>query len=175
MQKTLTKVFSTLPYLPLTFFLIYARINNFANSAWYGAFLLGGIVALIQFVLLVSMHMHMNRFILAINLFLCIGAIAFLFNISWLLYMYSKLKATALFFSLLMVGIVTTFYTKRGFIDRQKADAKTIRISSLILLAGTFIALLVSYFFNGNFIYSGLLPFLGVKFLQTFLIKKFHA
>lgn len=143
------------------------------TSNWLYAFVIGGILALMQISLFLYKNLTFDRFMLAINLFLIIGAIGLGLHISWIENLYDQLMQTTLFVFLLLVGLATTLLSEHGFIDiRSLHDKKIIRRKSLYLVLATAIATVFSYFFKGSIIISGLLPFAGLIAIRKFLIKK---
>lgn len=151
-------------FFPIILFVWMYRITN----GWYYAFLVGGISALIQISVFIFLRLDLNRFIVAVNLFLFGGALGMVTNNMTILNFYEYFAQTTLFIWLFIVGCITTLFSKRGFIDIS-ASRRIVLANSVYLLLATGAALGFSYIFRGNMILAGGLPFIGVIVLSNIL------
>lgn len=156
------KLFILIQFVPLSAFLVIIRWSDDSDPNWKLAFIIGGCIAVIESFLLSLNKNEFNRFILAVNLFLFLGGVGFLFDIYPVLILYKNLMQSALFASLFLVGLVTTFFSAHGFIGVDHPNKKLVRNRSLFLLIATIFAFVLSLFFRGNMLLAGILPFLGL-------------
>jgi hypothetical protein len=82
-----------------------------------------------------------DRFQLGTGLFCLVGSIAYLANISSLLYYYDNYTRVLYFLSVVIIGFITTSFTKTGFIGVVSDDQKAVKIASIKLLFLSIIAL----------------------------------
>src|SRR5579872_6687196 len=108
-------------FLPLVAFLWTARYFGFNDTGWMYAFYAGSIIAIIQSAIFAFYKIFFNRFLLAINLFLLGGGVAFLTHSKILLNLYSDYQQVMLFVAFIIVGVVTTFFTKAGFVGVENS------------------------------------------------------
>jgi hypothetical protein len=162
------RFFTYLQFAPLIAFSLYARWYGLSSQSWKGAFILGGAIALVQVLFLLYEKIELNRFILGANLFLFVGGLAFLANISWLLEVYAQIKEAALFANLFLVGCVTSF-TPSGFIGVVHKNKRRVRLFSFYLLLSVIGAFCVSLYFKGDINKAGVVPFLLLILFQRYL------
>lgn len=153
--------------MPLAGFLIAYRIVQ----DWETAFIVGGALALLQIKLFLYERLSIDRFMLAVNLFVVGGAIGFLFNINWLLDLYETYIQATLFGYLVLVGIISTCCTKLGFINVE-ARAALVRTYSIYLLIGTLIAFGFSLYFKGHLLWAGIVPFVLLRIFRDELVRR---
>lgn len=149
------KLLELLPFLPLSSFLITYRCMH----DWQPAFIVGGVVSLVYMLLSFKSKIIVPRFLLAINLFLLGGTSMYVFNLIWLQNLYDSFLYTTLFLWMCIVGVVTTLFSKAGFIGIDSTHTKAVRLASFSLLFATIIATLVSWYFNPNFLLAAVVPF----------------
>ena len=125
-------------------------------------FVIGSIFSFIMVAMSIYKKEIINRMELGIALWLTVGAIAFLGNISSLLYYYDMYTGVIPFVCLFIVGMITSFYTPSGFIGVLAADKKDIQIASLKLLLIVILAGLWSLYIRqySNDIFLRYMPFL---------------
>lgn len=87
-----------------------------------------------------------DRFQLATGLFCLVGSIAYLTNISFLLYYYDNYTRVLYFLSVVIIGFIATFFTKTGFIGVISDDQKAVKIASIKLLALSLVILLWNFY-----------------------------
>ena len=150
MKKTVLKLFSLYLYnlilfLPLAAFLVTYRIAQ----DWQIAFFVGAGFTVLQMGIFLYERVAIDRFMLAVNLFVLGAAIGFLFKINWLLDLYETYIQATLFGYLVLVGIVSTCCTRLGFINVEARPA-VVRIYSIYLLIGTLIAFGISLYLKNR-------------------------
>lgn len=169
------KLFILVQFFPLSAFLVIIRWSDGSDPNWKMAFIIGGCIAVIESFLLSLSKNQFNRFILAVNLFLFVGGVSFLFDIYPVLMLYKKLMQSALFASLFLVGLVTTFFSAHGFIGVDHPNKKLVRNRSLYLLIATIFTFVLSLFFRGNMLLAGILPFIGLLLVGKILCPKLNG
>src|SRR5581483_10607552 len=99
-------LFQIAGFFPLFVFVdVYIITND-----WLYAFIAGGILALLQITAFLFKNLSFDRFMLAINLFLVIGAIGLGLHISLIENLYDQLIQTTLFVFLLLVVLQLLFF-----------------------------------------------------------------
>lgn len=157
-------------FLPLTGFMVYARMKGMTSLAWQEAFYVAGLLALIVFAVLWYKKITLDRLMLGMNLFLFSAAVGFFFNIEPLLNFYEAYKGVALLGNVAIVGILSTLFFPAGFIGIVHSDTMK---SSLILLGASILAVIWSVIMNTQGIaLSAALPFILLKIFQEYLITQ---
>ncbi|WP_458776760.1 hypothetical protein [Desulforhopalus sp. 52FAK] len=165
-----SKLFLLIQFVPLSIFLAITRWPDGSDSPnWKMAFIVGGGIALVETILLSRRKNTFNRFILAVNVFLFVGGMGFLLSIGPILSMYKNLMQSALFSSLIVVGLLTTFFSAHGFIGVEHPNRKLVINRSIYLLLASLFAFSFSLFFRGNTLLSGILPFISLLFFGKIL------
>ncbi len=128
-----------LGYLALAVFAMIAFGGGAPDAAtWRRAFLIGGGVALAELFVLCFIPKPANRLIVAANIYLAAGGLAFALKQWWFLKGYEKFGLSGILLSMLCVGLVTTFVSKAGFVGIV-APPSLVRRASYVLLG--FVAL----------------------------------
>ena len=166
------KLFLLVQFVPLSVFLAIIRWSDEPGPNWKFAFIAGGCIAVIESILLSVAKNVFNRFILAVNLFLIVGAVGFLFKIHFILSLYKNLMHSTLFASFLFVGLVTTFFSAYGFIGVKHSNKHIVRSRSIFLLIASLVAFILSMLFRGNMLLAGILPFVGLLLINKLLCLK---
>jgi hypothetical protein len=133
-------------FLPLALFFWGGRLLHMVNptvSTTALAFTLGGALALIQMLYSAYQGRPIDYIALGCNLFLMGGAGASALNVL-LKVPYSLFNQTSLFIWILLVGVVTTLLSPKGFIQLSKKSISPFS-GSVPLLALTVAAFMVSY------------------------------
>lgn len=160
-------------YLPLTAFLTTYRVT----SSWPTAFGVGGAVAVISLMVNALRGVLFERFLLAANIFLIgggLGVLGMYFDCDCLMNAYRLGMQSTLLVALLLVGLVTTFATKAGFLGVATGPRAQVRLYSLYLLGATVIGTCWSIYFtqHGGGVLAGFVPFVALKVLARLLVKK---
>jgi hypothetical protein len=136
-------------------------------------FVISGAGALFITLTLVYFKVLLNPILLATNLWLLFGAIAFGIPIPLLVTFLSQTNAVLLFAATFGLGIVLTFAAPRtGFIGMQGGDITTVRRLSFILLALAAVALVWVILFKDNIRIGGGLPFIVLNVTRRMLIRR---
>ena len=167
-------IIDLIKYLPIIVFTICSRLNSMTDAAWQNAFILGGIFAAIVVAIQFDKKVIFDRIMLGVNLFLSVGAIAFLGSFYSLLYFYGTYKGAALLMCTGLVGIATTLYTDVGFIGADvegKAHLKRIYSYQLLVINGFFImwALMTNCY---DVLISVVVPFIALRTAYERFVKQ---
>jgi hypothetical protein len=151
-------------FLPLVAFMLTARLGGMDDIAWKNAFIVGGLCT----IMVVAFHLYkkimFDRLMLGVNLFLLVGACAFLSNMYSLLYYFGTYKGPVFLVSTFVVGLCTTIFSKAGFVGVDTPDRKKIYTTSLRLLFFNFVCIIWSIMTNDNgFIISVVVPFVALR------------
>ncbi len=121
--------------VPLSTFLLYLRlIDTTIAHNWEGPFILSGLIAIGVIGLCVLKKRPMNRLFLGINLYLISGGLAFITHQYWLNQLYNELHASGMLLWIILVGIISTVVSPRGFIGAESQARDLIIKYSLYLL-----------------------------------------
>lgn len=169
MKKTLL----LLQFVPLTAFVAIARRNGFSQDGWSMAFQIGGALAVAESVVLCLKRTPLNRFILAVNLFLCVGGAAFALRVGPILSFYHQMMEASLFLSVLVIGIATTLWSDGGFIGATGITSRRqVKRYSVYLLIVTAFCLVCSLAFRSNIWLAGMVPFVILILARATLLRR---
>ncbi len=164
---------AAIQFFPLSLFATYAFWNGPpTDSRWLEAFQIAAVAGLIQLVIVLHQEKPVNRLVLAGNTYLIFGGIAVITTQWWYLQIYDALQESAIFLCIIIVGCISTFATRSGFIASISESPMLIRRASYYLLAASFVALPISYIFQGNRYLAAVLPILGLAILQRILVHR---
>ena len=167
---------SLLSFIPIFTFVIYARIKNLFSScsvAWQEPFYIGGMLAIVLTTLQVFAGIILDRLMLGANLFLVLSSFFFLFQINPCISILGAYKGPSFIAAVLLVGLLTTFFTPAGFIGSSSLHKKQIRFSSYILLGATVAAFIWSLVFNeSGLLISAIFPFIMLRIFSEHLKKR---
>ncbi len=161
-----------LQYAPIFLFLRYMRMQDMTEALWSYAFSFAGFCAIGA--ILISMHKRitMDRLFLGVNFFLILGACGFLFNLQPLLEWYGDTTGGPFFTCIFTVGLLTTLFTKSGFIGAKRMSRDAIRYGSFLLLAATIIALIWSVKADDQgILWATVMPFIILRIVQEQIVK----
>jgi hypothetical protein len=139
-----------------------------SDEGFVFAFKVSGLVAAAEVGLLLSRRAAANRLILGANLWLISGSLAAFLEQWWWLRTYQHFGEASLFFSMLLVGLASTWLSPAGFVAKI-GPAMAVRRSSLLLLAAVFVAMGLAVYFRGNVKYAAVLPVIGLSWLNRLL------
>ena len=169
MKKPLL-LFRVMEALPLPVFLLYAAvIDQSIPQNWLGPFVASSSIAILTTTILLFNKVLLNRLVIGITLYLIIGSLALLTNHTWLNQMYEKLEASGMLASIIIVGVVSLLVSPAGFIGVVSPDRKKVFKFSLYLLLVALIAFSLSFYLQGNKLYSEVIPFIGLFVIQGLL------
>ena len=169
-----TRFLNLIEFIPISAFGIVVRLTSENGVNWKLAFIIGGCFAAIEKALLIANRFPLDRILLGTDVFLIIGGLGYLFSVQFILNIYLFLFHATLFASLLIIGVLTTFLTERGFIGVEHQHRNRVVISSLYLLGAGVAAFIVSFTFRGNYMLAGMIPFTGMLAINWILKKRLH-
>jgi hypothetical protein len=173
-NRKLSFLFSIFQFFPLSVFVGHAFWEGPpASDRWLHSFMISGLVALGQFIVLSKSPKPFNRLILGANVYLMFGG--FSAAIRWLtaLELLNALREVGVLLSMLFVGLVATLSTSAGFIGIvNDQEASKIKRLSLIMIFATLLGLLLSIFYKGNFLVSAVLPITALGIVNKALGAK---
>jgi hypothetical protein len=166
-------LFALVQFVPLSLFASYAFWNGAPDEQrWEAAFKLASLAALVQLAIVLPQRRPANRLVLAANLYLLLGGLAFLSHQWWFLRLYESLQEAAIFILMLVVGAAATWLSPAGFIGAQGQPADRVRRASLWLLLATAVALLMAARFSGDLNWAAVYPIIGLAVLQRWLLYR---
>jgi hypothetical protein len=167
-------VFSLLQFFPLSLFAGYACWNGPPDEQrWRVAFGISAVAAIIQLAILLPQRRPVNRLVLAGNVYLLLGGLAFFTSQWWFLRYYDSLRETAIFLLMMAVGILSMITTRAGYAGLSEAPRGEVLRASVILLGATVLALAVSIAFRGNRYLAAVLPIIALAVLQRTLTSRY--
>lgn len=145
-------------FLPLIVFLQTARqYAAFDTMKWLYAYEISSIVAAAHLMILFFRNGVVNRIVVGIDVYLLFGGFfTFFYQEEILLYL-SGLQEAGLLFSIATVGLLSTLFSKRGFLGSDAVNSQSKKYS-LYLLALAFFSALFSYRFIGRTLLAGAFP-----------------
>ncbi len=156
-----------LDFIPLIVFVWFARLAGIevAGPAWKNAFYIGAAVACAQMFFYWYKRLSYDFIALGSNLFLIYGAVGFLLYQPFLK---AFLNESIIFAFILLVGLITTFTIRGGFIQLPKIKKNSALIGSFALLGLTLVVLIISYvlvrFLHAGTIVGVAIPFAALMF-----------
>lgn len=163
-------IFSLLQFFPLSLFACYAFWSGVpSNERWVEAFQIAAIAGTIQLIIVLPQRRPMNRLVLAGNIYLILGGLAALTGQWWYLQLYDQLRESAIFIAMLVVGVVATFATRPSFVAAAGAEPANARRYSIALLGATVICLVPALAFEGNRLWSAVVPIIALAVFQRYL------
>ena len=166
-------IFGIIEAIPLPIFLIYAGfIDQSIPQNWQGPYLTSSVAALLTTTLLILNKVPLNRLIIGINVYLITGSFILVTEQVWLNQLYGKMEAAGMLAVIIIVGVVSLLLSPAGFIGIKSQDRKKVIMFSLYLLVVAQVAFLVSFYFQGNKMYSEYVPFIALFAIQGILKSK---
>lgn len=166
-------MFEFLELIPLPVFLITAAwIDPRIPQDWLGPFAAGSLVAILTTAILWYNHVLLNRLMLGINVYLVVGSIGLITKHTWINEVYGNLKASGMLVAIIIVGAISLVMTPAGFIGVTSPNRKIVTIFSVSLLLISVLAFSMSLYFQGNKLYSEVIPFLGLFAARKILHMK---
>lgn len=166
-------IFALLQFLPLSLFATYAFWNGVPDDLrWQRAFQLASVAALVQLAVVLPQPRPASRLVLAANLYLLLGGLAFFAGQWWFLQLYDVLRESAIFIIMLGVGIATTAGSRAGFVAACSVPRAAAVRASLWLLAATALALAVSVVYRGDRYLAAVYPILALAVIHRVLLHR---
>lgn len=172
--KKMTKklIITYLQYLPLTVFLLIGYGGGDESiENWMVAWKISCLLSMAAVSIVKYFNIQMDWIFFSANLFLLIGGVLAWFGFGAALSIYGGMfRGVALFSIMSVVGLLATFCLSNGYINTE-GDRSIVRSRSLMLLAATVAAGLISYVFRENRLMEGVVPFTCVYFYYLYLQK----
>lgn len=164
-------MFALIQFFPLSIFASFAFYHGVpSNQRWLEAFQLGAMLGIIQLIILLPLSKPLNRLILAGNLYLILGGLAVFYKQWWYLNLYDALRESAILIFMVCVGLISIFSSSAGFIAIKHSER---RLSWLLLIA--VVAMLpFAVYFEGQRLYSAILPIIFLALIQRYLAFLAH-
>lgn len=170
MRGALTAVFEYLlgfVALALFAYLAFGR-GPASDERFIHAFQVAGGVALVEIAVLLRRAVPANRLVIGANLWLALGGGAALAEQWWVLRFYQAHGEASLFASMLCVGLVSTAFSRAGFIGKA-GDPKHVLRASWLLIAAVAAAMVPAVYFHGNVKYAAVIPVIALSWLGRLL------
>lgn len=165
--------FALIQFLPLSLFAAYAFWSGAPDEArWQQAFQWASLAALVQLAIVLPQRRPASRLVLAANLYLLLGGLAFFSRQWWFLQAYDALRESAIFIIMLAVGIVTTVASRAGYVAACTAPREAVVRASAWLLAATVLALVASVAYRGDRFLAAVYPIIALAILQRVLLYR---
>ncbi|KVQ96053.1 permease [Burkholderia ubonensis] len=159
-------------FMPAIVFLFYGRLGpEQPDLRWTHAFLIGGVLALAHGAWLMQ-RAERNSIAIGVDLFLVIGAVLALVSPTGSRLWGEALGPVAMLVCVLVVGIVHTAWSARGFVDSTSVDPERTRTLSLVLLVVTAIALAVSVAMRHSPLWGGVVPLIALVVVRGHLRRQ---
>jgi hypothetical protein len=166
-------IFALIQFLPLSLFASYAFWHGTPDGArWQQAFQLASVAALVQLAIVLPQRRPASRLVLAANLYLLLGGLAFFAQQWWFLRLYDSLRESAIFILMLAVGAATTVGSRAGFVAACGPPRRAVVRASIWLLAATAAALAISLAYRGDRYLAAVYPLIGLAVLQRLLVHR---
>ena len=166
-------IFALVQFLPLSLFASYAFWHGAPDDArWQQAFQLASVAALVQLAIVLPQPRPASRLVLAANLYLLLGGLAFFAQQWWFLRLYDSLRESAIFIIMLAVGVVTTLGSRAGFVAACAPPRRAVVRASVWLLFATAVALAISVAYRGDRYLAAVYPIIGLAILQRLLVHR---
>lgn len=166
-------IFDLIQFLPLSLFAMYAFWQGAPDEQrWQHAFQLASVAALVQLAIVLPQPRPVSRLVLAANLYLLLGGLAFFTHQWWFLQLYDALRESAIFIIMLAVGVATTMGSRAGFVAACSLPRAPVVRASLWLLAATALALAVSISYRGDRYLAAVYPIIALAVLHRALLYR---
>ena len=163
--KLIGLLLGVLEFLPLMAFVYSGRVGaDIAERFFWGA----AMVAVVAPILLLFRRKP-NPLLVAVAIWLCIEAFAFLVYIAPLANALFALQETAFFVAMMAVGVIYTAFSQSGLLTVDHGDRRRVRGYSVALLGLVGIGLACSVVFRGQEVLSAALPATAVFIAQMLI------
>lgn len=153
-------------------FIISGQVD--VSQAGYG-FLIAAPLSVPISALVVWKRRLLNPILVGTALWLWSGALAFGFQLDFVIAWLARTQAWGLFLAALGVGMVYTFTSRHGYIACRSGDASWIRRTSLGLWALTLACVVWGYWFRDDVRLGGGLPFIVLNVVRRVLTRRAPA
>ena len=157
---------------PLSLFLLLRATLNEADAGyWLTVYLVPAVAALVLLGLSMRLPMPLNRLLLGIDLYLLLGAAGLLTGQLLLNELLGRIEELGMLVVMVMVGI-TCRIIGTSFVGAGEASWGT---GSNVLLAGTVLVTLLTWWWRQQPLYHETLPFLLLFGLQFLMVRRMPA
>ena len=139
-----------------------------SDESFLLAFKASALLAVVELWYLLARAAPANRLILGANTWLITGGAAAFLEQWWWLRIYQQAGEASLFLALFLVGLVSTVWSRSGFIAKN-GPRSSVRHASLVLLAAVGCALVVAIYFRGDVKYAAVIPVIALSWLNRLL------
>lgn len=169
--KILAEIVQFIPIITLAVTFIVKGAVDLEQAAML--FVVSGSMAVGITVWLAVAKVTLNPILLASNIWLVVGAIAFGVPVPFLATLLSETNAALLFATVLLVGVTQiALKIPTGFIGMEHANAAAIRRLSLTLLAFSAVILIWAVIFKDNIRLGGGLPFILLNVTRRMMMRR---
>ena len=149
--------------IPLIVFLVSARfIDPSLPENWLMPFAVSAILSVSIIFVMKKKRYIFNRVFLGINIYLIIGFLAFILKQYWLTQVYSNMKASGMLVGVIFTGIISTIFSRKGFIGIDHPNSRLITKYSTILIVIAIAVTPISYTFQESRIMAEVIPFSSI-------------
>lgn len=169
--KTLSEIVQFVPIITLSITFIVKGDVDLEQAATL--FVVSGSMAAGIMIWLAVVKVTLNPILMASNIWLIVGAIAFGVPVPFLAALLSQTNAALLFVIVFVVGAVQIAQKiPTGFIGMENADTPTVLRHSRILLALSAMILIWAFVFKDNIRLGGGLPFIILNVTRRLMVKR---
>lgn len=163
-------------FLPLTVFLYISRKYGFANETWEVAFISSALLGILQLIILMWLvGSRLNRLIAGVNLFLVTGGIAFYFDITFLKNIMGYLQEAGIVFFVGVVSFLSILFTPTGIFEDKVSANNREKEFSWYFFTGLIIVFAWAFYFRGNILVAGAIPFVTLIVCKATLKNKIRS
>jgi hypothetical protein len=166
-SKCMQRLFLFIQFFPIAVFLFVSR-----QKGWEQGFQMGGLAAVLEFLVIFSLRTPISRILGGANLFLIFGGLSFYLKLEPCMRILGTMRESAIFISIGIVVTLATVLSKTGAFENAGPNSSAIRRSSMLLILFICGCTAWSYYFRGNSALAGTVPFVSLIFVKYLLQKK---
>lgn len=156
----------TLAFLPAVVFLRFAQWRGpVSDDRWLLAFKVALPFAALHLLYAACRRTPANRLVTATNAYLLAGGVMAWAQAYGALQIYAVLRESAVMVFVVLTGVLTTAFSRAGFVGATAGTVQQVRHMSLWLLLAALPALGVSWQFRGNPLLAAVLPLMLLSYL----------
>ncbi len=144
----------------IVFIVLYKSMDPITPREWLTPYLAGAAASIFSVLYLKASRLQANSILTGINIYLLTGCFGILTQQAWLLRFYGNLEASGMLLWVVVVGIISLFFSPSGFIDVNSKNRKLVTGYSVCLLAVAIIAFLLAYSFRTIRFFAETVPFI---------------
>lgn len=163
---------SLLESLSLTLFLIYIHLVEMKMSQdWLAPYFLSSVTGLLASAYLIKRGVILNRLFLGITLYFLSGLFGLTVKWVWLNQLYGELGAVAMLCWIIVIGMLSSFFSTHGFLGLTQTGVFSIKTGSLLLLFACIIATVFAWHFAGSKLLGEWIPFIFLFSARSILLQ----